>query len=173
MRIVVAPVACACACGALALACLVDVDERLIDRARVDAAALDARGDGSGAASDGGPYRGMPCGAGYCAPPGQVCCATTFGDPDITHGKCTSSDLCDTGDFFRCTSPRDCAAAGLGTTLCCVVREKGAFTKTQCASTCDNATGGLCDPNGTPCPSTQSCRPSVEFQNLFECGAPL
>lgn len=179
MRFALALVVASVACGALA--CLVDVDETLLDRASVDAASTDAQTDqGSNGDSDSGdggsdaePYRGMPCGTGFCTPPSEVCCATTFGDPDITHGKCTSSALCDTGDYFGCTSPRDCAAGGLGTTLCCVVRQKGAFTKTRCVSTCDDATGGLCDPNGTPCPSPQTCRPSVEFRDLFECGAPL
>ena len=150
-----------------ASACLVDVDEGLLDKAKAGA---DAARDTS-AQSDAA-YDGMPCGAARCQPPGQVCCAKQFGDPDIGNGVCSTRDLCESGDYFACTSPRDCVAAGLSESLCCAVHVRGAFNMTKCLSACDAMSATLCDPGGAPCASPRKCLPSPEFPKLFECVVP-
>lgn len=159
------------------LACFVEVDETLIERAAVDAAARDGGGasDAVVGVADGAdgaePYPGLTCGKTFCTPPGEVCCATTFGDPDIANGACSTKDLCKSGDFFGCTSERDCAGAGLGDVLCCAVHVKGAFNLTKCASSCDATSSTLCDPKGSVCALGKRCLPSTEFPKLFECTA--
>ena len=165
------PAACAAfvVFGALAMlptsACLVDVDEGLLSHAR-DASLLD--GDSESAA----PYAGFPCGATHCQPPGQVCCAKQFGDPDVANGVCSTKDLCKSGDYFACTSPRDCHAAALPGTTCCAIHDRGAFNLTRCEAACDATSSTLCDPEGSACPSPRRCLPSPEFPKLFECLAP-
>lgn len=168
--------ASAAALGLVALglvACLVDVDESLIDKAaaaRADAAKGDASSDA--AAGDADVYLGLACGKTFCRPPGQVCCATKFGDPDIANGICSTKDLCETGDYFGCESARDCEKSGLGNLLCCAVHDKGAFNLTKCAATCDSTSSVLCDPNApAPCAAGQRCTPSTEFPSLYECTA--
>jgi hypothetical protein len=152
-------------------ACLVDVDESLLTRARAaDASTADARVDGAGEAA--APYNGLACGTTRCQPPGEVCCATQFGDPDVANGICSTSDLCKTGDYFACTSPRDCQAAGLANAACCAVHDRGAFNLTKCAATCDATSSILCDPAGTACTSPRRCLPSPEFPKLYECLVP-
>ncbi len=148
---------------AFVCACLVDVDESKLHPAD---AGSDVGGDEAVA------YVGMPCGIANCQPPGQVCCASVYGDPDIGHGACSTSALCQTGDFFRCIGPRDCQAAMLPSALCCAVHERGAWTKTMCAETCEATTSILCDPNGASCPGASRCLPSSEFPKLFGCRPP-
>lgn len=150
-------------------ACLVSVDESLIDT-KTDAA---APASDAGAEADAPlPYLGLPCGKGHCTRTGQVCCATTFGDPDIANGSCTTSSLCESGDWFACTSARDCREQGLGDVYCCAVLLKGAFNVTKCASTCASPDVVLCDAAAPRCPTGLQCLPSTRFPALHECAAP-
>lgn len=163
------------------LACFVDVDETLIDKAAQRDAQSEASADGSpangdaavDAGADADVYQGLACGKTFCRPPGQVCCATKFGDPDIANGICSTKDLCESGDYFGCESARDCEKSGLGNLLCCAVHDRGAFNLTKCAATCDATSSILCDPNAAvPCATGQRCTPSTEFPSLYECVTP-
>jgi hypothetical protein len=142
-----------------AAGCFVGIDEGLL---RPDA----------GAATDAG-YAGVPCGDAACAPPVSVCCASTFGDTDYRRGACSTRDDCASGDYFACTSGRDCAYAASAGARCCVVRlSGGAFTQTACRDDC----GGddeLCAPGASPaCPANGVCRASLELPLLFQCARP-
>jgi hypothetical protein len=161
------------ACGVAAGACLVEVDESLVDRPRDGGVDATTGGDGGkDAGVDAGPYPGLACGTSHCTRTGQVCCATTFGDPDIANGTCTTKDLCESGDYFGCTSARDCRESGLGDVTCCAAIVKGAFNLTRCASTCTAPDVVLCEQATPRCPGAQECLPSTRFPSLFECMAP-
>jgi hypothetical protein len=160
-------------------ACLVSVDESKLDAKSADAGGDVATSDASSDATadaitaiDAAPYVGMSCGTSFCKPPGEVCCATTDGDPDISHGQCSTSDLCQTGDYFGCESELDCAESGYGSALCCIVHDGDAFNITKCAATCASGNSQLCDPAGNACPVGRECLASPEFPALYECLVP-
>ena len=163
--------------GAVLLACLVDVDESLLDKAdaRSDApAGADASPEASadGAAQEAGTpdaYAGMPCGAGHCLPPDQVCCTATFSNPDRRLGSCSHAADCETGDYWECMTPLDCAHAGRPPVCCANQFSGGGFSKALCQTSCAANATILCDPSAPSCTPPASCLPSPTFVDQYEC----
>lgn len=154
----------------LLAACLVDVDESLLDG--VDAK-TDAPHEGGSpdSAPDGGvpEYTGMPCGTGHCMPPQQVCCTGGFGNPKRSEGSCTTENDCESGDFWECMNPADCAHAGRPPVCCANHFQGGGFSKARCETTCGANATVLCNPGTPSCTPPAHCVASTEFDDLFEC----
>jgi hypothetical protein len=170
-------------------ACLVTVDESLVDKARTngpnspdaaveggvtEAGSADAGGVDAGsvdAASEASVYAGMPCGTQRCFPStGQVCCTGSNGDPDPSHGSCGKSADCRTGDFFGCMGPADCADATGQPPVCCASDfSGGGFSHSSCKTACTGTDVELCDPARSVCPSPRVCVASTEYVGLHAC----
>jgi hypothetical protein len=159
-------------------ACLVTVDESLVDKATGPSTTAARPNDGGAAeAGDAAPeasvYAGMACGkGGHCFPSaGQVCCTGSDGDPNPANGSCGNAPDCQTGDFFRCMGPADCADAVLnGPAICCATDfSGGGFSRSGCKAACVAGDVELCDPNGPVCPTPRTCRPSTEYVGLYAC----
>jgi hypothetical protein len=148
-------------------ACLLEIDPEKLHSVPAPADAGAPSEAGLGVAEAATPYLGLACGKDHCEGSGHVCCASTYGDPDYSHGTCSTKDLCQTGDYFACESARDCS----GEPACCVVRLKGgSFTSTTCAPDCAAGATRLCDAASEgSCPAGTTCRQSSEFPNLSEC----
>jgi hypothetical protein len=163
---------------ALALdACLVSVDESLVDRATApkEAGVSEAGtsgGDAAAAAPEASVYAGMPCGkSGHCFPSaGQVCCTGGDGDPAFGNGSCGKDQDCQTGDFFRCMGPADCADALGQPAVCCATDfSGGGFSNSSCKAACAAGDVELCDPQGPACPTPRTCTSSAEYVGLHAC----
>lgn len=163
MRNVAFALVIAVAAGATATACLMTIDEGRIPCATCDAGAPhDAAADSTMPMPVDATSPGVRCGTGTCVGL-PVCCVQTLGDNDYRKGACNTSLDCQTGDYFECTRPTECAA----TASCCIVVKGGAFTRTECASSCPGA--ALCDPGGAACAGGKSCLASADLPGLFEC----
>jgi hypothetical protein len=164
--------------------CLVDVDESLVDR--VDASPVvsgsDAGSDGSDgsdAGSDAGSspgttdadYAGMACGDAHCLLPAEVCCTGGNGNPDPRQGHCIKAADCQSGDYWECMGPSDCAHAGRPPVCCAVDFKGGGFSKSTCEQTCSVGvdTVILCEPTTTGCSAPTACKPSPEYTGLSSC----
>jgi hypothetical protein len=151
--------AAAFALAAVGPACLMTIDEGRIPSPTTGTS------DASDATSsaDVTSKSGVRCGSATCAAPKPVCCVVNLGENDYRNGACDTAQDCQTGDYFHCTRPSECASG----TSCCVVLAGSAFTRTECAATC--AGSSICEPGGAPCPGGATCTQSAMLPGLYEC----
>ena len=155
-------------------ACLIDVDESLLDRRAATVDAGGPREDAPDVGASEAAVPGMPCGTSVCSPLNAICCTGRFSETDRTKGACVPASRkdtdCQSGDWWECMRPSDCAG-GASTLRCCAnAHTGGGFSKALCGGACDATATELCDPSApSPCAGGGRCIPSPGFPGLYEC----